>query len=125
MSRVVNNGWTCTYDSYVAAMKLAESWRGRIADTIGAQDAILTAAVNGEAPVGLASTGDASFQEIWSLLHLPAITLPLATGPSGLPVGVQLVGRYLDDARLLQLARWVLDLCTPPYPFTSTNTGSS
>lgn len=125
MLRVVNSGWTYSYGDYVAAVKLAQSWRARIADIAGAHDAILTAAVNGEAPVGLASTGDASFQEIWSLLHLPAITLPLATGPSGLPVGVQLVGRYLDDARLLQLAKWALDTCTPPSPFESTDTGSS
>jgi amidase len=125
MLRVVTDGRTYSYDSYLAAVRLVESWRVRMADIIGAHDAILTAAVNGEAPMGLASTGDASFQEIWSLLHLPAMTLPLATGPSGLPVGVQLVGRRLDDARLLQLAKWVLDICTPPSPFESTDTGSS
>lgn len=125
MLRVVKNGWAYSYDSYLAAVRLVESWRLRMADIIGAHDAILTASVNGEAPMGLASTGDASFQEIWSLLHLPAITLPLATGPSGLPVGVQLVGRRLDDVRLLQLAKWALAICTPPSPFESTDTGSS
>lgn len=125
MLRVVTDGRTYSYDRYLAAVRLVESWRVRMADIIGAHDAILTAAVNGEAPKGLMSTGDASFQEIWSLLHLPAMTLPLATGPSGLPVGVQLVGRRLDDARLLQLAKWVFDICTPPSPFESTDTGSS
>jgi amidase len=125
MLRVVTDGRTYSYDSYLAAVRLVESWRVRMADIIGAHDAILTAAVNGEAPMGLTSTGDASFQEIWSLLHLPAMTLPLATGPSGLPVGVQLVGRRLDDARLLQLAKWVFDICTPSSPFESTDTGSS
>ncbi len=125
MLRVVTDGWAYSFDDYLAATRLAENWRLRIADIIGAHDAILTSAVNGEAPLGLASTGDASFQEIWSLLHLPAITLPLATGPSGLPVGVQLVGRRFDDARLLQVAKWTLDVCTPPSPFESTDTGSS
>lgn len=125
MLRVVTDGWACSYDSYLAAVRLAESWRARMTDVFGAHDAILTAAVNGEAPPGLASTGDASFQEIWSLLHLPAITLPLATGPSGLPVGVQLVGRRLDDARLLRLAKWALGVCTPPSSFEPTDTGSS
>lgn len=125
MLRVVTDGWAHSYDSYLAAVRLVENWRGRIADIVGTHDAVLTAAVNGEAPVGLTSTGDASFQEIWSLLHLPAITLPLATGPFGLPVGVQLVGQRLDDARLLQLAKWGLDTCTPPSPFESTDTGSS
>lgn len=125
MLRVVTDGQACSYESYLAAMARVESWRGRIAEIVGSHDAILTAAVRGEAPIGLASTGDASFQEIWSMLHLPAITLPLATGPSGLPVGVQMVGRRFGDAGLLQLAKWVLNTCTPPSPFETADTGSS
>jgi Asp-tRNA(Asn)/Glu-tRNA(Gln) amidotransferase A subunit family amidase len=34
--------------------------------------------------------------------------LPLLKGPKGLPVGVQLVGRQGDDARLLRTARWLM-----------------
>ncbi len=125
MLRVVTDGQACSYDSYLAAMARVECWRGRIAEIAGSHDAILTAAVCGEAPIGLASTGDASFQEIWSMLHLPAITLPLATGPSGLPVGVQMVGRRFGDAGLLQLAKWVLNTCTPPSQFETADTESS
>jgi Asp-tRNA(Asn)/Glu-tRNA(Gln) amidotransferase A subunit family amidase len=39
---------------------------------------------------------------------VPAITLPLMTGPNGLPIGVQLIGRHGDDARLLRTARWLV-----------------
>ena len=35
------------------------------------------------------------------------MTLPLLEGPNGLPVGVQLVGRRGEDARLLRTARWL------------------
>ena len=38
---------------------------------------------------------------------MPAITLPLLTAANGLPIGVQLVGRRGDDARLLRTARWL------------------
>ena len=79
-------------------------------------DAILTAAVNGEAPEGLTSTGDASFQEIWTILHLPAVTLPLFVGRSGMPVGVQVVGRRHEDAALLRLARWIMRDRAPTVP---------
>jgi amidase len=34
----------------------------------------------------------------------PAISLPLATSSTGLPIGVQLAGRFGEDARLLALA---------------------
>ena len=37
---------------------------------------------------------------------MPCITLPFATGPTGLPVGIQLVGRQHEDARLLDIAAW-------------------
>ena len=70
-------------------------------------DAILTPATIGEAPVGLDSTGSPIFNVIWSLCGMPAITLPIMQGPHGMPLGVQLVGARGDDARLLQIARWL------------------
>jgi Asp-tRNA(Asn)/Glu-tRNA(Gln) amidotransferase A subunit family amidase len=39
---------------------------------------------------------------------MPACNLPLMTGTDGLPLGVQLVGRRGDDARLLRTARWLV-----------------
>jgi Asp-tRNA(Asn)/Glu-tRNA(Gln) amidotransferase A subunit family amidase len=71
-------------------------------------DAILTAAAAGPAPHGLASTGSPSFCTLWTFAGMPAITLPLLTAENGLPMGVQLVGRRGDDARLLRTARWLV-----------------
>src|SRR3954466_3181825 len=68
-------------------------------------DAILTPASLGTAPKGLASTGDPSFCSLWTLLGMPAVSLPLMQGANGLPLGVQLVGRRNFDARLLRTAR--------------------
>jgi len=70
-------------------------------------DAILTPPALGTAPKGLGSTGDPVFCSIWTLLGMPAITLPLMQGENGLPLGVQLVGRKGYDARLLRTARWL------------------
>jgi Asp-tRNA(Asn)/Glu-tRNA(Gln) amidotransferase A subunit family amidase len=70
-------------------------------------DAILTPAAPSAAPRGLSSTGDPSFCTLWTLCGMPAISLPLLQGVSGLPLGVQLVGPRLGDARLLRTARWL------------------
>jgi Asp-tRNA(Asn)/Glu-tRNA(Gln) amidotransferase A subunit family amidase len=70
-------------------------------------DAILTPAALGTAPKGLGATGDPAFCVLWTLLGMPAITLPLMQGENGLPLGVQLVGRKGYDARLLRTARWL------------------
>jgi Asp-tRNA(Asn)/Glu-tRNA(Gln) amidotransferase A subunit family amidase len=70
-------------------------------------DAWLTPAVPGEAPLGLEDTGLATFNRLWTALHVPCIVLPGFTGPSGLPVGIQLVARRFEDAALLQVAERV------------------
>jgi Asp-tRNA(Asn)/Glu-tRNA(Gln) amidotransferase A subunit family amidase len=71
-------------------------------------DAILTPATLGTAPEGLASTGDPLMCTLWTFLGMPALSLPLLHGENGLPLGVQLVGRRGDDARLLRTARWLV-----------------
>ncbi|RMD61868.1 MAG: amidase, partial [Alphaproteobacteria bacterium] len=70
-------------------------------------DAILTPAAPGPAPRGLDSTGNPVFCTLWTFCGTPAVTLPLLQGENGLPIGVQLVGRRHDDARLLRTARWL------------------
>ena len=69
-------------------------------------DAIVTPSAPGEAPPA-ATTGDPVFCSLWSMCGMPALNLPLMTGPSGLPLGVQLVGKRDCDARLLRTARWL------------------
>jgi Asp-tRNA(Asn)/Glu-tRNA(Gln) amidotransferase A subunit family amidase len=70
-------------------------------------DAIITPAAPGTAPRGLEATGDPSFCTLWTLTGMPALSAPLLTGANGMPLGVQVVGRRNDDARLLRTARWL------------------
>lgn len=72
-------------------------------------DAILTLPALGTAPKGLSATGDPVFCVLWTLLGMPAVSLPLMQGANGLPLGVQLVGRRDFDARLLRTARWLAE----------------
>jgi Asp-tRNA(Asn)/Glu-tRNA(Gln) amidotransferase A subunit family amidase len=70
-------------------------------------DAIVTPAAPGEAPAGEA-TGDPAFSTLWTYCGVPAVTLPILTGSSNMPIGVQLVGRRFYDGRLLRTAEWLL-----------------
>ncbi|MDO9708323.1 amidase [Paracraurococcus lichenis] len=81
--------------------------RAAFADVVAPYDAILTPAAPGEAPEGLGWTGDPAFNALWTLLHVPCVTVPAGTGPKGLPLGVQVVGGFGRDAATLAWAEWV------------------
>ena len=99
-------GLTIAYDRYVQSLQRIKACRDEIPSVFGDADIVLTPCVTGEAPVGLNSTGDTRFQEFWTALHVPAITLPTHKGPNGLPIGIQFVGRIYDDEKLLASAHW-------------------
>ena len=67
-------------------------------------DAWLTASVPGEAIPRRDGNGEATFNRLFTALHLPCVTIPGLTGPAGLPVGVQFVGARFDDMRVLAAA---------------------
>lgn len=75
-------------------------------------DVLLTASVTGEAPLGLAATGDPSQCLIWTTAYVPAITLPVFRGPNGLPVGAQIIAKRGADRDLLSAAQWVFERLT-------------
>jgi Asp-tRNA(Asn)/Glu-tRNA(Gln) amidotransferase A subunit family amidase len=94
---------------YTAALSAAGPLNASLEEVFNEYDAILTPAAPGEAPVGLESTGNPIFCTIWTFLGTPAVSLPLLQSETGLPIGVQLVGRRGFDARLLRTARWLVN----------------
>ncbi|WP_421990440.1 amidase [Roseococcus sp.] len=74
---------------------------------IAGYDAVLTPSAPGEAPAGIAATGDPAFNTLWTLLHTPAVTVPAGVGPKGLPLGAQIVTRRGEDAAALMWGEWL------------------
>lgn len=93
------------FTDYIAARRQQEAWIRRFEDLLAPGDIVLTASTPGEAPKGLAGTGDPVFCRAWTFLHCPCMSLPCGTGANGLPLGIQLVGRRWEDAALLAAAR--------------------
>ena len=92
---------------YDAARSLAAACRAMLGDAFADADVILAPSAQGEAPRGLAATGDPIFCRIWTLLGVPVMNIPCSQGPNGLPVGVQIIGRIGDDARVVAAAEWL------------------
>lgn len=94
-------------ERYPQALLLAKQCREQLEDAFNGADLILTASAPGEAPPGLQSTGDPLFNRPWQLLGCPMISLPLARGLQGLPLGVCAVARPGDDGRLFAWSAWL------------------
>jgi Asp-tRNA(Asn)/Glu-tRNA(Gln) amidotransferase A subunit family amidase len=95
-----------TLDEYIAAQKVLAECRRLLEITFGDFDALLVPSAPGEAPKGLTTTGDSVFNQLWTALHTPCVTVPVFTGPSGLPMGAQFVGAYGADYKTLACAEW-------------------
>lgn len=100
----VNDGLGVTLDEYRAALAGLGIYRAQVAMAGRALDLLICPSAPGEAPAGLDSTGAATFNGLWTSLYLPCISLPLFQGPNGLPIGLQLVGHYGQDPRLIAAA---------------------
>ena len=94
---------------YLAALDWRQVLNAGIEEMLTRCDAILCPAATGPAPLlSDNTTGSAAMSGPWTLCGVPAITLPLMCSDEGMPMGVQLIGRRGDDARLLRVASWLI-----------------
>lgn len=107
MNGVMADGDAVNRRHYTDAIKRKRVALGQLADAWDKFDLLLAPAAKGEAPAGLGNTGDPLFNRFWTLLGTPCIALPFNTGPFGLPLSVQLVGKHGSDDRLIAWARWI------------------
>jgi Asp-tRNA(Asn)/Glu-tRNA(Gln) amidotransferase A subunit family amidase len=93
--------------AYDEARGIARRARGALADIFKDIDVLLTFSAPGAPPKGLASTGDPRFNRLWTLMGVPCVSIPAYVADGGLPVGVQVIARFGDDAGALAAARFV------------------
>lgn len=107
MREAMAEGASTPVTDYLAARDMQTALRRGFDEVFDRYDAIITPSAPGEAPEGIGSTGRPVFNAMWSFVGAPCITLPVAKGSRGLPLGIQLVGRYGEDARLMRMANWL------------------
>jgi Asp-tRNA(Asn)/Glu-tRNA(Gln) amidotransferase A subunit family amidase len=90
-------------DEYDAARRTASRGRQALAGTIADYDVILTPSAPGSAPHGLGATGNPMFNRLWTLMGAPCVNVP-GLSEDGLPLGVQIVGRFGRDRAALEAA---------------------
>jgi len=92
---------------YDEAMRVTREARRALTRVFEEVDVLLAISAPGAAPKGLGSTGDARYNRLWTLMGTPCVNIPAYVASGGLPVGVQIIARYGDDAKALAAARFV------------------
>lgn len=93
-----------TADAYDAARRTTKRARQTLAELMADVDAILTPSAPGAAPKDLGTTGLPTFNRLWTLMGTPCVNVPGAKDSAGLPLGVQIVGRFGRDRLALEAA---------------------
>lgn len=101
----VENGALIPAVDYLDAQRLRRRLRREVDALLAGGGCLVLPTVSGPAPAP-DTTGDASFQAPFSLLGLPAISVPSGLSQDGLPLAFQLVGPAFGEAPLLAAAAW-------------------
>jgi aspartyl-tRNA(Asn)/glutamyl-tRNA(Gln) amidotransferase subunit A len=91
---------------YLQAQRLRRQFSADMAALASRFDALATPATPAPAPMDLTTTGDRRFQVPWSYSGLPTIAIPSGLHESGMPLGLQLIGRPWGEATLIAAAGW-------------------
>jgi aspartyl-tRNA(Asn)/glutamyl-tRNA(Gln) amidotransferase subunit A len=95
--------------AYVEARRHRLRFQAEMDEALSGVDMALMPPAPGPAPAD-GTTGKAIFNAPWSLCGVPAISVPTRLSRSGLPLGVQAVGREDAEERLLAHAAWLESL---------------
>jgi Asp-tRNA(Asn)/Glu-tRNA(Gln) amidotransferase A subunit family amidase len=104
---LIAEGAMITDEALRVARDHASRCRAKLSEVFADHDVVLTPSAIGEAPVGIEATGDPLFGRIWTLLGTPSVAVPGLRGPTGLPLGVQVVAAPGEDAAAIAAARWL------------------
>jgi aspartyl-tRNA(Asn)/glutamyl-tRNA(Gln) amidotransferase subunit A len=91
---------------YLQAQRVRRRFRAQMEALASKYDILLTPTTPSPAPRDLTTTGDPVFQNMWTNLGFPTITLPCGLSRSGLPLGVQLIGPPFSDSALFSVGSW-------------------
>ncbi len=109
LKKLIETGQRTKHQVYNKALELVWKHQMQTALKFNQFDVFLTPSAPSEAPKGM-ETGDPIFNRCWTALGLPCITNPVGFGAQGLPIGIQLVGGYNRDTRLIHFAQRI-DQC--------------
>ncbi|TCD14344.1 amidase [Oricola cellulosilytica] len=107
LREALDDGYSTRPQSYDNGRRIARQARKAATALFNDIDVLLTPSAPDAAPVGLTSTGSSIFNRLWTLTGNPCVNVAGRVDPAGMPLGIQIVGRFGRDKLALQAARWL------------------
>jgi Asp-tRNA(Asn)/Glu-tRNA(Gln) amidotransferase A subunit family amidase len=107
MQNMIQAGSLIANDDYLRALERQEALIRLADDTFREFDVCVSLSTAGSAPLrDKVESPDPSL--MWTLAHVPTVSVPIFRSPEGLPFGLQVLGRKYNDFLLLQFLEWLL-----------------
>lgn len=106
LTELVRRGQSITDSQLQDALRAREIFRAEMTQAMNESDIELWVSPpsTGPAPKGLDNTGDPAMNLPWTQVGFPAVNIPVEKGPDGLPIGLQVIGKWDMDEELLAWA---------------------
>ena len=104
----IEAGMPVSAKDYIDAIENAKLMELSLEKVFKEFDAIITPSAPGQAPRDLMNTGNAIFNGYWTMMGVPAISLPLLRGKDNLPIGIQVITSWKEDSKLLKISEHIL-----------------
>jgi len=104
----IEAGMPVSAKDYIDAIENAKLMELSLEKVFKEFDAIITPSAPGQAPRDLMNTGNAIFNGYWTMMGVPAISLPLLRGKDNLPIGIQIITSWKEDSKLLKISEHIL-----------------
>ena len=103
----IERSFTHTYERYRWASDLAQHCKELFSVLMAEDEVVVAPAAPGVAEIGQSYTGSPIFSQVWNLIHVPSVSVPVGTGPGNMPLGLQIIAHCGDESRAFIHAEWV------------------
>ena len=103
----IERSFTHTYERYRWACDIAQHCKELFPLLIAEDEVVVAPAAPGVAEIGQSYTGSPIFSQVWNLIHVPSVSVPVGTGPGNMPLGLQIIAHCGDESRAFIHAEWV------------------
>jgi Asp-tRNA(Asn)/Glu-tRNA(Gln) amidotransferase A subunit family amidase len=109
MNDIIEKGQKISFEQYMQALVLQNDIIKSMDEFMQQYDILISLSTAGEAPLrDEPEKHDPAL--MWTLAHLPVVSIPAFTGPNGLPFGMQIVARRYNDYMLFDFIDYLREM---------------